>query len=415
MKKSTILLLAIIAVVFSSCGNGGENPEPKITPKQLVFTSAEEQLQYRTNEFSMNMLSMIGRDDMKDKNVCFSPLSASMALGILMNGADGNTLSQMQKALGFEGLDQADINTYYHKLIEALPALDETTIVKIANALWLHEHFPFNPDYQKQTREVFAATIENVSNFADKATLNKINKWASDNTNGLITKVIDETMVNDLTVMIFANALYFKGIWADEFDKRLTEKMPFTLLSGEKKDVDMMQRFDDLLYCENDMAQMVELNYKGGKYAMDLLLPKTDVSMDKLLASLNLDQWNEYLKQLYHWDVSLRLPKFKFSYKRNLKGDLVATGISDAFSAGNADFSKLSDRATFLSWIYQYCYIAVDEEGTEAAAVTIGGVEGASAPLEPKRFYADHPFVFVIREKQYGTILFSGVVTNPEY
>lgn len=423
MKTNLFLALLFVLCLRTCSGEvigGGETPEDPNTPteqteirepKQLVFSSAEEQLQYRTNEFSMNMLTLIGQNETKKENICFSPLSASMALGILMNGADGNTLSQMQKTLGFEGVEQDDINAYYKNLLLTLPYLDTTTIVNIANALWLKEIFPFNQDYKQITEQVFDATIDNVDDFTKQATLDMINQWGSDKTNGLINEILTRDMVSPSTVMIFANALYFKGIWESVFDKKLTQAGEFTTLSGQKVKTEMMRMNDDLLYTMSNDAQLVELNYKDGKYCMDILLPAEGTDLSDFLETLTLNKWESYIKSLYSTQVHIELPKFKFNYNRELTDDLKKAGIIDVFNP-NANLSRLSNMDTYLSFVKQYCYIAVDEESTEAAAVTVGGVRTTSVGGNAA-FIANHPFIFVIREKQYGTILFTGIVGDP--
>ena len=414
MQRTLFFSFCLSLMLVSCGGNNPEKTDPDVRqPKQLVFNSVEEQLGYRTNEFSVNMLNLISHNEEEKSNICFSPLSCSMALGILMNGADGNTAAQMQKALGFEGVEQADINAYYHKLLEALPALDSTTVVNIANALWLRNAFPFNPDYKQLTKEVFLATIDNVEDFLDKQTLDMINQWAADNTNDLIKQIITPDMVSPETVMIFANALYFKGIWQQTFDKEYTCKRVFTTSSGEEKKVDMMYMQEaPVNYMQTNDMQMIELDYKEGKYCMDLILPRKETDIKTFLASLTLDQWDEYVSQLSKNEIPVSLPKFKFAYDRNLKQDLQEVGIVDVFDKDIADLSHLSDVDCYLSFIKQYTYIAVDEESTEAAAVTIGGVDAASA-MPSISFVADHPFIFVIREKKYGTMLFTGVVGDP--
>ncbi|MBR3565453.1 MAG: serpin family protein [Paludibacteraceae bacterium] len=384
------------------------------SPQQLVFSSAEEQIHYRTNEFSINMLSMIGRSESEKENICFSPLSASMALGILMNGADGNTLTEMQQTLGFDGLTEEEINNYYYKLLAELPRLDNTTIIKLANSLWVRNDFPLDAGYKEKTRTYFYATIENVDKFTSQMTLDLINGWAAINTNDLIREVLTRDMVSDLTVMIFANALYFKAKWLYEFDTYSTFQENFTTLQGQQISVDMMHDCSYYPYIETDDAQLVELNYEGRQYCMDILLPAENVSLEQYLSTLTYEKWEEYLKQMNQTKyVALSMPKFKFAYNRDLKADLVAAGIRDAFSANNANFSRLSNYGTFLSFIKQYCYMSVNEGGTEAAAVTIGGLDTTGEHTEMKYFKANRSFIFFIREKKYNTLLFTGIVGDP--
>lgn len=412
--KRTYLFLAMSIVAFTACNSNSGTPDNESRQtKQLELSSNEQSLLRNNNQFSINMLSLIGRTEQEKQNICFSPLSASMALGILMNGAGGATLEQMQTALGFEDTTQEEINAYYHKLLEALPALDQTTTVNIANALWLSKKYSLYEQYKQTTRDVFGATIDNVNSFTEQATLDMINRWAAENTNNLIKEVITPDMVDSQTVMVFANALYFKGIWQTFFDKQLTSKTSFYTENDGAKKVDMMYMSSDQPYAITDDAQLLELDYKDGKYCMDILLPNKDIKLNDFLAGLTESKWQNYLDALStSYDMSVYLPKFRFSYKRELNSDLQKAGIIDAFMPLNADFSRLSETPSHLSLINQNCYIAVDEESTEAAAVTVGVVTpNAVAPSDV--FRADHPFVFIIREKKYGTILFTGIVGDP--
>ena len=410
------------------CGCNGQGVDPKPgedTPvekhamRSFELTADEQQMNDQTNVFALSMLNQIvgGENLASHPNICFSPVSASMALGILLGGADGQTRTEMQTALGFTDATEEQVNAYYRKLVDALPYLDETTIVKIANALWLKETFPVKDAYKRQTQATFDATIDNVRTFVDDAVIDMINRWAADNTNNLITKVIDRGMVDESLMMVFANALYFKGIWNNKFDKTNTLKENFTNSAGQTTKKEMMTKFfSDVRYIDLENAQMLELPYEGDKYCMDIFLPKEGKQIADVLDMLTPEQWATLQQQIRYslYAVDVWLPKFKYIYERSLIKDLQTLGIHDAFTPA-ANFSKLSDVDTYLGFLKQVCYIAVDEQGTEAAAVTIGGnfTTSVGPDPEPKVFHATRPFVYIIRERQYGTILFCGVVGDP--
>ena len=380
-------------------------------PLPMSFNSAEEQLAYRTNEFTFNLTSLICENPDKP-NIILSPLSASLMLGMLMNGADGETLEQMQKTLGFEGLSQQEINTWYQNLIETLPTLDTVTIVKIANALWVQNDFPVKPEFVATNKQFFHATADNV-NMTDPATADRINQWAADNTNDLIKKVVSaQDIVN--CVMVLANALYFKSQWDEPFDPSMTHHSDFDPLNGARIKPETMSGEIYALYAGTSFGELLEMDYKQHCYCMDILLPEKGKDIRQVVANLTCDAWSEMLGQLAYADVWVKMPKFKLKYNRTLTYDLIAAGMSRALSKA-AEFPHLSDVPTYLSWVKQACYMAVDETGTEAAAVTIGGVEATCAdPHEPVEFFVNRPFFLIIREKQHGNILFTAMITNPQ-
>ncbi len=416
--KKTIFLAAICAVFLCSCetndihqtedsrsGNGVK------TPKQLNFSSTDEQLLYRTNEFSFNFLAYVSDNEEDRQNIILSPLSAGMMLGLLMNGATDETLAEIQTTLGFEGLSQDDINAYYQQLIETLPALDTVTRVSIANSIWVDNAFPVKQKFIDINNQYLHATSRNVD-MKDNKTADIINKWAADNTNNLIKQVVRPGDIYN-SVLILANALYFKGIWNDEFKKNDTRDQVFTTLRGEQKNVPMMHRSDNYRYGESKFGQLLELPYKGGRYCMDIILPSKETEVEDVAEELSVEEWSNILNDTYYPEVNVALPKFKLSYSRNITDDLQTLGIRRAMQT-SAQFSLISDINTYLSWVKQFCYLSVDETGTEAAAVTIGGMEATSAgPQRPKDFIADRPFIIIIREKTYGTILFTAIIGDP--
>ena len=248
---------------------------------------------------------------------------------------------------------------------------------------------------------------------ADPVTANIINQWADEKTNHLITDIVKPENIQN-AIMVLANALYFKGKWETEFQKNNTYQRDFTLRSGEKKKVDMMHLSEEgFEYADVKNGQLLELNYKGGKYCMDILLPKQGLDIKDMLAELTLDKWEAALERLQYMTVNVALPKVKLRYNRDLTEDLKAAGIKRAFDA-SAQFSKVSPLPTFLGWVKQFCYMAVDEEGTEAAAVTVGEYECTAIPVD-RVFVADRPYLMVIREKKYGSILFVAVVGEPNW
>jgi len=411
-NKSALCLSIIIAaiVMFISCetGNGVKQT------KALQFSPAEQQLSQHCNDFSFNLLAQAAANE-QSENIILSPLSASMLLGMLMNGADGETLAQIREMLGFEDAPIDEINDYYRQLIDVLPALDQHTLLNIANGIWVVERFPLQADFVQACKQSFDAEAKNVPTFMDDNVLADINRFAAQHTNNRIKDIINRQMVDDNTVMALVNALYFKAKWQDKFQTSQTSKQTFTTLLGEQIQTDFMHRTKEMRYSEGDDYQLVELPYKGGKYCADIILPAAGIDIRTFVASMDEQRWQEMTTYMENPEVELALPKFSLKYNRRLNDDLQALGMTDAFSDITADFSRLSNTPSYLSLVHQYTFMQVDEEGTEAAAVTIGlGGEKSVVPMEFRRFIADRPFLFVIRERDYGTILFTALIGHPE-
>lgn len=410
-SRSAFCLSIIIAamVIFVSCetGNGVKQT------KALQFSPAEKQMVQHCNDFSFNLLAQAAANE-QSENIILSPLSASMLLGMLMNGADGETLAQIREMLGFEDAPIDEINDYYRQLIDVLPALDQYTLLNLANGIWVAERFPLQADFVQACHQSFDAEAKNVPTFVDDNVLADINRFAAAHTNNRIKDIIDRSMVDDNTVMALVNALYFKAKWKDKFKATQTHKQKFTTLNGVEIQTDFMHRTDEMTYNEGDDFQLLELPYKGSKYCADIILPAEGIDIRTFVASMDAERWHEMTSGMQYPRVELALPKFSLKYQRCLNADLQALGMTDAFS-GQADFSRLSEHEAYLSLVNQYTFMQVDEEGTEAAAVTIGLVaDKAAEPMDFRRFIADRPFLFVIRERDYGTILFTALIGHPE-
>ena len=413
MKK--VFLFGAMLCMLVACN--GKNGNGVTQPKKLKLNSTEKELVNHCNDFSFNLLAQVASDD-KSENVVLSPLSASMLLGMLMNGADGETLAQMQAVTGF-GSDVAieDINAYYRQLMDVLPALDKYTNVNLANGIWVREDFPVRETFVEACKKSFDAEAKNVPSFLDDKVLEEINKYAAKHTNNRIKKVIDKSMVSDATVMALLNALYFKSEWAQKFKKSDTKKQSFTTLNGKKIQTDMMYNGAEWNYGRGEDYQLVELPYQRDAYCADIVLPAKGIDIRTWLKSLTAERWEKMVSDNDNWyaEVTLSLPKFSLNYTRFLNDDLKALGMTDAFDATKANFYSLSERPSVLDLVQQYTFMQVDESGTEAAAVTIGLNKAEAACPDFATLTIDRPFLFVIREREYGTILFTALIGHPEW
>lgn len=420
MKKQIRLLAGMMAMslILVSCEEPepAPQPTPEKTVKTLQFTAAEQELVQHCNDFSFNLLTQVAQNETQE-NIVLSPLSASMLLGMLMNGADGQTLAQIQAVTGFSSHASIEsINAYYRQLIDVLPNLDSCTTLGLANGIWARQDFPVYPAFTNACKQSFDAQAKNVPTFLDDEVIAEINRFAADHTNNRIKEILKKEMVTENTVMALMNALYFKALWETQFDKEYTYAYPFATLGGTEIKTDMMNKADTMSYAEGSDYQLLELPYKGGKYCVDLVLPAKGADINAWLKTLDGNKWQTMLAGTSSEDVVLMLPKFCLHYDRTLTEDLQALGMIDAFSRLKANFSLLSSAPTYVSLIKQKTFLQVDEEGTEAAAVTIGVVEYTSAgPSNSKYFTANRPFLFVIRERDYGTILFTALIGHPEW
>ena len=382
-------------------------------PIKIELRSSETEMVNSDQEFAFNFFSKVFAEEASEEDESFmvSPLSLSMALAITLNGAEGETKTAMLETLNLDEFSENDINQYYKKLSEALPATDPSTKLSIANSIWTNQYIPIKGSFLITNTEYFNSKVASV-NFGDTKTVDQINHWASDNTSGLIEKVIERTSSDDL--MYLLNAIYFKGIWATEFDKSNTSKKPFTLENGTSVEVDMMNQTEKFNYSSSDHFQLVELPYGNEAFSMLVLLPKNDFKLNDVVQVIKkTNYWSSLTSNLREYEVVLSLPKFKTNYSRKLNNVLTDMGMGVAF-ANNANFSGISDAPSKINMINQTTYISTDEVGTEAAAVTSIGIVVTSMPAEPERvvFNANKPFIYVIQENSTGSILFMGAVKD---
>ena len=418
MRTKIILLIsmAITGTYFgASCdkNNGGTDVKELPDPIRITLRSAEEAMVRSDQQFAFDFFANLFDEEAftEDKNFMVSPLSLSMALAMTMNGAAGETDRVMKKTLQMDDYSKTEINSYYKKLKEALLKTDPTTKLSIANAIFANRQVAVHPDFIKTNQLYYDATVQPVD-FSDATTTDIINKWASDQTHGLIRKVIERTNAQDL--MYLLNALYFKGMWSTGFHARNTTQRPFTYENGARKSVDMMRQTAKFNYTENQNLQLVQLPYGNQAFSMMVLLPREGKKLkDVVTAARQGDYWSGLKSGLREAEVELFLPKFKTKYSKKLNDVLTRMGMGITFTDA-ADFSGISDIPARISFVKQDTYISTDESGTEAAAVTTVGMEMTSMPTQPKKviFNAERPFIYIIQENSTGAILFMGAVKN---
>ncbi len=409
-RLAALALLGATAAV-SACddstgpGQDGDGAEP-ITSLPRALTAGEEELIARSTAFGIELLGRtVAADDRP--NVVLSPLSASMALGMTLNGAAGGTFDAMRSTLGFDGMTQSEINDGYASLIELLTTLDPDVEFGIANALWANDGFPFHPAFFDAVSQSFDAEVQTLD-FALPSTLDAINGWADDATQGLIPEVLEE-LDPDL-VMLLMNAIFFDGAWTESFDPADTRPGTFTRADGSTVTVDLMTAANvDFPLAFGPTWNAVELPYGGGAFAMTVVVPVGDVRT--MVADWTPADWADVRARMAEVEVDgLWIPKFTIQYDAFLNPVLADMGMEVAFNPG-ADFSNLSPRGNELciDFVRQKTFIEVDEVGTKAAAVTTVGI----GPTSFLGLRADRPFFFAIHERLSGTLLFTGVIGDP--
>ena len=397
MRRLFTLLAVLLSVAVVKAQENG--------PKQIKLTQEEQQLVQKNNDFAFRLM----REARGEKSQILSPLSITYALGMLNNGAAGKTQQEINDILGFGEAGADAINQFCRKLLTEAPGLDKETRVSIANTIYVNsgDGYYLQEGFVEKANQWYDAKPES-RDFKDGVTRDVINQWASDHTEGMIKEVLKEDEFNPYAVSYLLNALYFKGLWVNKFDKAYTLDEIF---NGSTK-VPMMhitakEGFDgsEFEYTSNDLYQAVNLLYGNGAYQMTVYLPSQGKSIDDVLAQLDGKSWQMNGKRSC---VDLKLPRFETKTSIDLIPMMEALGMTKAFIP-SAEFPYFCNENIYIELMKQVARIKLDEEGTEAAAVTIIG-EKATSMLEIPvvNFHATRPFLYIISERSTGIIFFIG-------
>ena len=401
-------------------------PDPSETITKVSLTEEQQGYINSGNTFAFNCLAELCKNG--TQSMIFSPLSLQFALAMTVNGASGQTAGEITKTLGY-GTDLNALNTYCNLLLNQLPALDKEVTVKLTDAMLALEDFPVQDKFKKVMNETYYAPVEYINPADIQEIVDRINEWASRNTNGLIKPFLNKDDISKDFVAAILNALYFKAKWAERssgpmFLEELTMKGQefYPDKGGSKQKVDLMLTSQNFPYAKRKGYSVVAVPYSRGNFAMYVLLPdeKGKSGAASLVKQLAGENWSDITASLTtDYQINLRLPKFETESKFGLVETMQNLGIKRAFISGAAEFDQMfvpHDGYTFvISNIIQKAKIKVAEWGTEAAAVTAVIMDKATAfPGEVKEvdFFADHPFVYVIAEKSSGAILFEGVFSG---
>ncbi len=407
MRTINIIILSILILIYI----GGCTKSPNEPNNIRELNSIEKTIVDSDNRFGIKLFQEIVKTQ-KDANIFISPLSVSMALGMTLNGANGKTREAMINTLELAGLSDQQINENYKSLIELLVGLDPKVKFQIANSIWYRNDHVFEELFFNQCKQYFNAEVAGLD-FSDPKSKDIINAWVDQNTNRKIKEIVEQIDPNN--VMFLINAIYFKGIWTFQFDEMGTFDDQFYLPDNSSVPCKMMAQKEEYPYFANDQFQAVDLPYGDGQYSMVIILPNLNVTIDDVILALDQATWNEWLSQFEKQQGNIFLPHFKLEYKIKLNDILIALGMRIAFSADEADFTRMfKPGGLYIDEVNHKTFVEVNEEGTEAAAVT-SVVIGERYYIGQEEFimHMNRPFIFAIREHHSGTILFIGKIVDP--
>ncbi len=402
--QAKYLLVLLGTFLLGQCAN---NMSPsRQTLREL--SKAETQILQADNMVGLELMRTLNTG-MRDSNVVISPLSISMALGMTLNGARGTTQEAMRSALKLQGMSEAEINAAYRGMMDLLAGLDPNVKFQVANSIWYRSGFQARPAFLDLNRQFFDAEVSDLD-FSSPGAAKRINGWVDSKTEGRISSIVPEQIAGDL-MMYLINAIYFKAAWSTKFDPAKTREADFFRPDGSVVRCSMMNRNGEVSYFHSASYSAVDLPYGDGDFSMTVLLPAESSSADALLESLSPEDWNGLPSKFTKQEVPVSLPKFTIRYGRELNDALKALGMGIAFSS-SADLSGIAGvpGELYISEVQHKTFIEVNEEGTEAAAATSVGITRMS--LGPSMI-ANRPFIFAIREKNSGAVLFIGKIADP--
>jgi serpin B len=402
----------LLAMVVAATGFAGGATDAA-APSASVNVAAAD------NAFGFRLLNVVQKK-IPSGNVVLSPVSAALDLSMVLNGADGETRQQMLAVLSLNGADIDAINRANAQLIKVIRTPAQSVTLSVADSLWVdNRRATLRPDYVKQTQAWYDAEMVDLD-FSKPSAVTRINSWAAKETHDRIPKVIDR--VDPAALALLLNAVYFKGEWTHKFDKAQTQQRDFTLASGTVKQVARMAQSGRFDYFETPDMQAIRLSFGAGDLVMEVLLPAKSSSLGTLEAALTPEHWTGWQTRYAPRSGKIELPRFELNSHYRLNEPLQNLGMTRAFHPDAAQFAGMLSSAPgqaragsfFISWVLQSSYWKVDEEGSEAAAVTTTGIRAAVArPEEPFQMSVDRPFFCAIEDRRSGALLFVGAIYDP--
>jgi len=427
MKQTKFLIAALLlGSMLGACSSSEsieEAGEPKYVNmyqevKPVRLTAEQTVFANDNNGFTLNFFQSLN-GKMKNRSIICSPLSITYVLSMVNDGATGTTEQELEQTLGFHKGGIQAVNDYCKNLIDNLPHVDEKVQLNIANAIFVNDKYQLKKQFQQDMANYYDAKAEALD-FSSPSTLGRINGWCDEKTRGMIPTILER--VDPRTVSYLLNAIYFKAEWASMFEKNETREEVFTTPDGETR-VPLMHQNVYMNYLRNDQYAAVSIPYGNGQWMMTVMLPEDGKTTDDVISSLAASGWStDFLKnplrEARRYAVDLKLPRFETAFDTDDAGGLIellkGMGIRRAFDGNSAEIPNMCENGNlYISMMKQKAKIKVNEEGSEAAAVTIAGVNCTSAggdTQEPPKatFHANRPFVYVIHEQSSGVILFVG-------
>ncbi len=406
MRKIILSLIIASLIISSITGCNVVTESNKDFDLELINTDVTSS----NMDFAFDVLKELNREDLH-KNIFISPLSISTALSMTYNGAVGETLKQMEKGLKYTDLDKNIVNTTYKNLMAYLSQVDEKVDLTISNSIWYRQGETIKQDFIDVNKQFFNAEVNEID-FSDPKSADTINAWIKTSTKDKIDKMLDPPIPSDV-VMYLINAVYFNGDWATQFNKDNTYNASFNGENKNNQSIDMMSRKGAIEYGKGDDYQAVKLPYGDDKVFMFVILPELNQNINDFLESMDENKFMTIKASMEMTEeVTLNLPKFKMEYGiKEINKELISMGMQNPFTP-QADFSNIRE-GLFISRVLHKAVIEVNEEGSEAAGVTVVEMT-ESAAMDPIVFTADRPFLFMIAEDETDTVLFMGKFVNAE-
>ena len=403
MKVYKIFVAAALAMVaLTGCNDDKEKQEQQEPRAEIQLTQEQRVLAENGNEFAVDAFKAINNTE---DNVLVAPYSLQQTLGMLANGAKGETLDEIIGALHTGAATVGGLNDFYKTVSAGLVGADKKVSLTLANAAWIAKGYTPCSDFASALKDSYNAETTS-TDFSSRDALATINKWASSATNGKIGKAFD--YLSPTTMFCLTNAMVFEGKWTRQFNAKATKKETFTNWQGGPDTCLMMHQHNDVGISNADDADMLELNYGNGSFVMDVIVPKDGRKINEYVTGLSLQRINDLISNLHgSAEVSVGLPRFEAKYEYNLIDKLKSLGIKKIFGGG--DLSGIANASGLAVTQYlQRLWVKVDEEGTKVASVTASS--GEITAVMGGVFIVDSPFVYLIRERSTGVILAIGKV-----